>query len=224
MRAPAAGELIELWERALPAPPPLRAAMLLASTSDTTVDQALRLPLGRRDALLLRLRAVLFGDELTAIAPCPACGGTTEFAVSCHALAEATTPSEVDGTSWRLPDSLDLLAISACGSAAEAEALLVERCAGGPVPAQTRAKLAEWIAVADPLAECLFELHCPECGGDWHAPLDIAEFTWAEICVSAQRLLRDVDTLARAYGWGEAEVLALSAARRAAYLRMVRDE
>jgi hypothetical protein len=33
--------------------------------------------------------------------------------------------------------------------------------------------------------------------------------------------LHEVDLLARAYGWTEPEVLALSEARRAAYLRLV---
>ena len=34
-------------------------------------------------------------------------------------------------------------------------------------------------------------------------------------------LLRDVDTLARAYGWTEEQVLALGDARRGAYLELV---
>ena len=37
----------------------------------------------------------------------------------------------------------------------------------------------------------------------------------------AKRLLMDVHLLARAYGWSEAEVLALSPARRRFYLEMV---
>ena len=47
-------------------------------------------------------------------------------------------------------------------------------------------------------------------------------FVWAEVDAAAQRLLHEVDVLARAYGWTEPEVLALSEARRAAYLRLVR--
>ena len=40
----------------------------------------------------------------------------------------------------------------------------------------------------------------------------------------ARRLLREVDVLARAYGWTEPEVLALDDARRAAYLRAGAEE
>ena len=37
----------------------------------------------------------------------------------------------------------------------------------------------------------------------------------------AERTLADVDTLARAYGWTEAEVMELSPTRRAAYLQLL---
>jgi hypothetical protein len=36
----------------------------------------------------------------------------------------------------------------------------------------------------------------------------------------AERLLLDIDTLARNYGWSESEVIALSPTRRAAYVQM----
>jgi len=50
---------------------------------------------------------------------------------------------------------------------------------------------------------------------------DIASFFWAEICVQAKRLLREVHTLARAYGWREMDILSMSPARRQFYLEMV---
>ena len=59
------------------------------------------------------------------------------------------------------------------------------------------------------------------------APLDrrlrYGAFLWAEIHAWAQQLLRDVHTLAIAYGWSETEVLALPAARRRAYLDLVQS-
>jgi len=50
---------------------------------------------------------------------------------------------------------------------------------------------------------------------------DIVSFFWSEICVQAKRLLREVHILARAYGWREADILSMSAARRQLYLEMV---
>ncbi|HZQ36917.1 MAG TPA: hypothetical protein VFD32_13385 [Dehalococcoidia bacterium] len=255
MRVPSAGELIDLWERALPAPRPVRAAMLVSSTVDSPLEETLRLPLGQRDAALLRLRAALFGDALTGLTSCPACGLAAEFTVSCAALADAAEPSDghspvapqgrpqppdghsqvapenrpqpsdVDDRRWRLPNSRDLLAIADCHSVDEAAATLAQRCTGtSAVSSQERAELAAWIAAADPLAECLFDVRCLDCDTEWQSPLDIAEYAWAEISAQAQRLLSEVDALARAYGWPETEVLRLSPTRRAAYLRMVRDE
>ncbi len=77
------------------------------------------------------------------------------------------------------------------------------------------------MVAADPLAELLVALACPDCGAGFEADLDVGAFVWAELDARARRLLHEVDVLARAYGWTEPEVLALSEARRAAYLRIV---
>ena len=50
---------------------------------------------------------------------------------------------------------------------------------------------------------------------------DIGAFLWSEIEACASRLLAEVDALARAYGWRERDILAMSGIRRAAYLDMV---
>jgi hypothetical protein len=68
----------------------------------------------------------------------------------------------------------------------------------------------------------LINLRCPDCGHDWQSVFDIASFFWTEISVQARRLLQDVATLARAYGWREADILEMSSARRAFYLEVVR--
>jgi hypothetical protein len=77
------------------------------------------------------------------------------------------------------------------------------------------------MADADPLAEVLVSLTCPECGTAFDADVDIASFVWSEVEARALRVLHDVGVLAGAYGWSEPEVLALSEPRRAAYLRLV---
>jgi hypothetical protein len=43
---------------------------------------------------------------------------------------------------------------------------------------------------------------------------------WQKVQLAAERLLLDIDTLARAYGWTESDVLRLSPVRRAAYVQM----
>ena len=43
---------------------------------------------------------------------------------------------------------------------------------------------------------------------------------WQKVRAGAERVLLDIDMLARSYGWTEREVLRLSPLRRAAYLQM----
>ena len=50
--------------------------------------------------------------------------------------------------------------------------------------------------------------------------MNAGDVLWSELQSRAERLLLDVDALARAYGWTEPEILALSSTRRAAYLQL----
>ena len=76
---------------------------------------------------------------------------------------------------------------------------------------------------ADPLAEVLVDVVCPGCETEFVADLDVGAFVWAEVHARARRLLHEVDVLARAYGWTEAEVLALGDQRREEYLTLAVD-
>lgn len=200
------------------------------------------LPLGRRDAHLLALHRALDGGALEATARCPDCGESAEFSVDPGELlargADAAPPAELEAAgfvvAWRSPDSRDVAAAAAAGDAAAAERVLLGRCvnaATGPdgyvdwtaLPPAARQALARAMADADPLAEVLVDVTCPACGAAFVADLDVAAFVWAELCADAQRLLREIDALARAYGWTEPEVLALDDGRRAAYLELVRE-
>jgi hypothetical protein len=82
------------------------------------------------------------------------------------------------------------------------------------------AEIAERIAAADPQAEIELALVCPSCEHRWSMVFDIATFLWKELHAWALQTLRDVHTLARSYGWREADVLALSPTRRQAYLEL----
>ena len=77
------------------------------------------------------------------------------------------------------------------------------------------------IARRDPQGDIRFDLVCPDCSHQWEAIFDIVSFAWNEISAWAGRLLRQVHALARAYGWSEAQVLALSSFRRQMYLEML---
>jgi hypothetical protein len=133
---------------------------------------------------------------------------------------------------FRLPNSVDLAQIACCRDIVAARNLLVQRCVlqasldGVEVgvtalPEAITAALAECMSGYDPQAEVELNLTCPVCGQSWSVMFDIVSFFWTEICAQAKRLLREVHTLARVYGWREADILFLSTARRQFYLEMV---
>jgi hypothetical protein len=234
---------LDLWEGAEGLRPVERALALAAAAGPPAEPGELAaLPLGRRDARLLRLRTALAGETLEATAACPSCGEVVEFAADAGALLardEAPAlpePVQRDGfvVRWRPPDSRDVAAAAEAGDEPGADRVLLARCitsATGPdgavdgpaLPAAVRRAVAEAMTAADPLAEVLVDVACPACEGAFVADLDVAGFVWAEIREEARRVLREVDVLARAYGWTEDDVVSLSPGRRAAYLRLARE-
>jgi uncharacterized protein (UPF0212 family) len=234
-------QLLELWERGRAAPPAARAVLLLdAACPESTPEALARLSIGRRDNLLLTLRELTFGTQLTGVADCPACGQRIE--ASFRSADIRATPPEVDETfvvvdgeyevRFRLPDSRDLLAVPASSDSDAARCLLLERCVvgarrrGEPVvaaelPDAVVAAVTSSMAESDPQADVRFELQCPECGQAWQSIFDVVGFFWTEIDAWAQRILGEVHSLARAYGWREAEILNLSPQRRQIYLDLL---
>ena len=97
-----------------------------------------------------------------------------------------------------------------------------QSCSVIDLPEPVRLAVTERMEALDPGASVSFALDCPGCAARWQAPLDIGLALWRKLQDRAERLLIDVDTLARAYGWAQHEVLALSPLRRAAYLQLVR--
>lgn len=243
MVGPSAVAVLDLWEAAERLSPVERSLVLAAAGGPVVGDDELaRLPLGRRDARLLRLRTATAGRELEATAACPACAERAEFSVDVDALLARgpgqlpPAPVEEGGyvVVWRPPDSRDMAAAAETGNAAAAERLLLARCvesAHGPegevegpaLPAPVRQALAQAMADADPLAEVLVDLACPACETAFVADLDLGAFVWADLSAQACRLMREVDVLARVYGWTEAEALALGEGRRSAYLELASE-
>src|SRR5947209_14180209 len=81
MRPLATWELLEVWDRGADQPSTERALALLASACPERPREDLAaLPIGRRDGLLLALRAATFGSDLVSIASCPGCGERLETA------------------------------------------------------------------------------------------------------------------------------------------------
>lgn len=233
-----ADALLALWERTLGQVASARDDALLQALPDTAAPRTL----GERNARLLGLHAQWFGSELELLSHCPACGTVAQFSADCEALAaqgpagDAALPShrlQVDGHAieFRLPDPADVTAASAAPNdeafAGELLASCLLACTrdGMPVspkdlPAPVLAALSQRMEALDPAASVSFALECPQCSAHWDARLDAGQPLRQKLQAAAERVLLDVDGLARAYGWTEPEVLRLSPARRAAYLQL----
>ena len=133
---------------------------------------------------------------------------------------------------FRLPNSTDLAAITDSSDPDASHQLLTKRCIeaatyqGVPinyadVPAETLEALAAEMEHADPQANVELNLSCVQCGKRWHATFDIESFLWSELSRWADRLRLEVHHLARAYGWREADILAMNPHRRRSYIEML---
>lgn len=237
-----AAELLEIWERGQGAAPAGRALLLLAAAEPARPPAELAAgSVGARDAALLRLRERTFGPRLVSRVACPACGEALEldFAVA-DVLVEGGPPAAAEHTlalggyslTFRLPSGADLAALDPRADPAALRRELLARCVGEAregeavcdpreLPEAVADAVAARMAELDPQADVQLALACPACGAEWQALFDIASFLWAELEAWAARTLRDVDALARAYGWSEAAILALSPWRRRCYLELV---
>lgn len=236
----AAGVLLALWERAAGVAPADRDDALLAAAEGDPPTS-----LGARNAALMGLRSRLFGRVQPLRCNCPHCGAVSEFPIDCDALAQALQPApeaarmhQMEAAGWRvefrLPNATDVRVVSEHARDEEEFVLaLLQRCvsrcerddgatcAPQELPAAVAEALSRRMEALEGGASVSFELHCPECALSWAAFMDVGAVLWSELQSRAERLLLDVDVLARAYGWSEAQVLALSPTRRAAYLQLV---
>lgn len=235
MERPAAGALLDTWEAARSQRPYARSLTLLALAE--AGDDLAAWSLGKRDSHLLTLRERLFGPRLAGVTSCPACGSRLEVTLD---VADIRAPFADDVVSALQVETADgvfalrlrpvrVADLSAVAERPLAQRLLdlclVEACCNGlpcaSLPAEVQAAAAAHLAELDPQSDVQLALACAECGGRWTAPFDIGAYLWQEIDRWAQRTLAEVHMLARAYGWSEAEILALSPQRRQAYLERV---
>lgn len=226
-----AADLVALWETGTPRHP-LDRALLLASHArpDLPPEEVADLPLGALNEALLHLRAHLFGRRLEVWLDCPRCGERLEMGLDTDTLlgaaADADAHSELTlaGFRFRAPSTRDLAAVARERDAETATLRLLERCCVARPEAESEVlenlldAADAGLEALDPMAEFTLDVACAVCGHAWNVPLDIGVLLWEEVAARARGLLSEVHQLARAYGWSEAEILALSEQRRAAYL------
>jgi hypothetical protein len=229
--------LLAAWERGIAEPPPVL-TLLRAGYPGLTEEEAAALPLTWRDRALALLHQLSFGPVFLAVAPCESCSARLEFTLSAELLAASLQAAAAEGVladgevtaRLRLANTRDLSDAAAAPDLEMARLRLLARCVeavdrAGRVVALPQALHAAALDRLDAMhdaAEIAARLLCPACGVSQTVHLDIAGFLWAEVRHAARRLLDEVHELAWAYGWSESAILAMSAARRQAYLERVR--
>lgn len=236
-------ELLHVWELGA-SQHPLDRALTLLSLAYPVRDMLARLSIGQRDTCLFALRELTFGSHLTGMAVCPTCQERIEFSLNLRDMgfleeAEAlfqkpelqayTRTIDSYEVQFHVPTSLDIAMV--VKQRADASISLFQRCIKKAtqngmavsltmLPETVINAVMMYMAESDPHAEIELDLTCAACQHRWPLLFDIASFFWTEVAAQAKRLLRDVHTLARAYGWSESDILTMSTTRRQLYLEM----
>ena len=238
--------IVQLWESGLRQDHVERMLTLLAvALPEVLHKDILALSIGQCDAYLLLLHERMSGSHFVGFSECSHCQERLEFSFTMTDIWAGAAPLDEVGKVYsyqiedfeiqmRLPTLADMLAISEHQDAASARLLLLHRCIvqvmrkGDAVqiealPDEISMTLGEKVLEHDPQAEIQIDMTCPQCQHHRPALFDVSRFLWTEIQAQAKRLLREVHTLAQAYGWRETEILALSNVRRQCYLEMVAE-
>jgi hypothetical protein len=229
MRLPTALELVELWDYPASGNPHARLAPLVEALFGEVARED---TLGTRNLRLIELHERLFGTRMEAVITCVECGTDVELEVPMASI-RTLPPATVREISisyagaplrYRLPVMADLEAVAAEGLPESAMRRLLERCRYDSVPESLQpdeaalAVVAEAFDTLDPAAALSLESRCPGCGAIQQARLDLAGFLLRDMEHAISALTREVDHLARAYGWSEAEILRLPQTRRRRYI------
>jgi hypothetical protein len=237
--------------------PPARWASELLSRCLTHLGEVNPVPLeyvqaltvGDREALLLHLRHLSFGERLRCIFHCPRCDAKLDFDLDIDRLLLPPYESESLGYWFRVPlperklivtfrlpvggDQEAVADLAAHDPQAAAIALLV-RCLHSvrqdnveldPVPEELLSWLVDPLAALmserDPQAELLIDNRCPVCEHRFDVLLDMTRFLADEINQRIRYLYREVHLLAWYYHWSEADIMQMTRPHRQIYLDLL---
>lgn len=204
-----------------------------------------KMSLGDRVSLLLNLRKLMKGDNISCTINCPKCGNAMSADISITKLLE-TTSAKLENDYCELTDDHDGgLSFHVRPLTAEdqdlclsktltteslkqnlAKACIVQSESSLQLPASLSETLIEDIgsrlAEIDPLSDISLNLSCPECDHSFQASFDAEEYIMNEIGPRNYKELEcDVHWLAFHYHWSEQEILSLSTTRRKRYIELV---
>jgi hypothetical protein len=221
--------------------------------NDPVGREAIRsLTVGDREALLLHLQRLTWGDRLRCLLTCPApeCQEKLEVdldiadlllppygeTVQEHELTVRQEDSVSSTVRFRLPTGADQEAVSGVArtDVAGAADLLLRRCVRSvtssdgnqldKLPAALGAQLSDRMVESDPQAEITLHFACPVCGAAFSAIFDTASYLIQELQARSSHLYHEVHLLAYHYHWSATEILGMSIGKRRKFLRLLEEE
>ena len=219
---------------------------------DSSSPEAIRaLTAGDREALLLHLRRLTFGNRMLSVLTCPACGERMDLELAVDDLLLPPYPEaracyeravEACGAAYtvrfHLPTGADqeTAADLVKGDPGAAVEMLLHRSVervvdgNGAVlpkeewPPALGRELPDLLAELDPQAELVLNLSCPSCGRAFSSLFDTAAFFFQELDSGLDRLYREVHVIAWHYHWSEAEIMGMTPRKRRRYLEFISGE
>jgi hypothetical protein len=230
-------KLLEIWEQGHGLSPASWALHFLVRYSGNDHHQLGKLTVGQRDRGLCAIRQAMFGSHLQSHTDCPRCKAKIEVSVDLHDLATETLKEsdrmEIGSwkIDWRVPQAEDLATISHLPDPQKGRQELMRRCLPSircheqeveieDCPREILDRIEAEMNEADPGADIQFALKCFDCHHEWNIRFDITLFFRKELDRLMSRIFAEIHLLASTYGWHEADILAMSAIRRATYLKL----
>ncbi len=230
-----------------------RCIVRLGSDLAVTQETVRSLTIGDREALLLHLRLLTFGDRMPCVLTCPAKGCHEKMNLDLFVRNLLVDPYErldewhdlplnIRGkdykVSLRIPNGLDqeLLAKCAIADSVAAQNLLLQRCVRFGFPEMVdQSGIDSWppelvdaigrkISELDPQAEILLNMHCAACGRAFAVEFDAGSYFYQELSTHISYLYREVHTIARSYHWSQTEILGMTPKNRSIYLTLLAGE
>jgi hypothetical protein len=187
------------------------------------------LAVSQADRLAAWLYRDLYGDCAECRARCADCGEDYEFAIDVAALiarqdGERPGPPDGDGF-WALADGRRVRAPTLADlAAADGPDALLGRLVAGGDPAADPDRVTAFLETAAPLLSIDVDAACPHCARGQNVRFDLAHYLAARLAGERPFLVREIHLLASRYGWGLAEILALSRADRRAFAALIESE
>jgi hypothetical protein len=242
---PTSEALLNAWERSGNGDLAARVTALLGLVDPSATTQTLlEVPIGVRNRAILGLHLALVGPRAECVVHCTKCRELNELSLQVRDLmvTPGITPPQgfcVHGSGWslrfRLPNTADFVRALTAPTLGEMRRIIVERCtlavelasqAGAaddhaPLPEEAVEAVSQALGRVDPAGELVMRLTCVNCGHRFVTLIDPTHLLWEELGMCCQRVLAEVDAIARVYHWSEREILAMTPQRRSSYLNMV---